>query len=206
MPRRYSPENFWSRPEVRRLEAKHRALLRYLYDQADTVGVYVADPEIASIHIGCTVTEADLDSLQPLVEKKNNLYWIKSFLSDTYGNLDTNSPIHERLIEKLEASGFRCPNKKLKSSKPTKPKFDEYCTSVGISQSDGDHLWSSWEDNGWCNGKTGKPIKDWRAMLRNYKKHNWLPSQKLGLNVLNAETKFTRSRTPNSNGLKEFGT
>jgi hypothetical protein len=39
-------------------------------------------------------------------------------------------------------------------------------------------VWDKWQGNGFTNG--GKPMKDWRAVLRSWKGYGYLPSQKQG--------------------------
>lgn len=52
----------------------------------------------------------------------------------------------------------------------------EFCKSEGISNSDADWFYYKGEGNGWTNG--GKPILDWKATLRSWKRAGYLPSQK----------------------------
>lgn len=52
----------------------------------------------------------------------------------------------------------------------------EYCQSLDLETSDGVYLWNHWEGNGWVNG--GNRIKDWKATVRAWKTHGYLPSQK----------------------------
>jgi hypothetical protein len=65
--------------------------------------------------------------------------------------------------------------------KPSKRKGTEeelraYAFEIGLLKSDGSYLCDKWEGNGWTND--GKPIKDWRATMRSWKRLGILPSQR----------------------------
>lgn len=52
----------------------------------------------------------------------------------------------------------------------------EYVRSLGLPDSDGAHLWNTWESNGWMRGS--QKIKDWKAAVRTWQTGGYLPSQK----------------------------
>ncbi len=56
----------------------------------------------------------------------------------------------------------------------------EFSRGEGIQESDADWFFYKGKGNGWMNG--GKPILDWKATLRSWKRANYLPSQKNGGN------------------------
>lgn len=64
-------------------------------------------------------------------------------------------------------------------SKATEAELITYVQTLGLPISDGSYLFDKWEGNGWTNG--GKPIKCWKATVRQFKKGGWLPSFKTGL-------------------------
>lgn len=52
----------------------------------------------------------------------------------------------------------------------------EFAREEGISEADADWFYWKGEGNGWTNG--GKPILDWKATLRSWKRGGYLPSQR----------------------------
>lgn len=63
-----------------------------------------------------------------------------------------------------------------KKEKPTIDDVRLFCSESGLLESDGDYMFHHWESNGWT--KSGKPIKNWQAMIRSWKSAKYLPSQK----------------------------
>ncbi len=55
-------------------------------------------------------------------------------------------------------------------------KVREFCKAEGISMLDAEWFYHKGRGNGWTNG--GKPILDWKATLRSWKRAGYLPSQK----------------------------
>lgn len=51
-----------------------------------------------------------------------------------------------------------------------------FCESLNLPASDGTSMFWKWEGSGWLN--SGKPIKNWQAVIRQWKSSSWLPSQK----------------------------
>lgn len=86
---------------------------------------------------------------------------------------------------------------KIKKSmaKPLIEEVAAFCKSIGLPESDGNATFWKWESNDWMNGK--KPIKNWKATIRQWNESGWLPSQKnpttpTGTRPVNEQTK-TRS-------------
>ena len=52
----------------------------------------------------------------------------------------------------------------------------EFCKADGITMQDAEWFYHKGRGNGWTNG--GKPILDWKATLRSWKRAGYLPSQK----------------------------
>ncbi len=52
----------------------------------------------------------------------------------------------------------------------------QYAKTKGISESDAEGFFDSMEAGGWT--RAGKPLKDWKAALRNWKRNQWLASQR----------------------------
>jgi hypothetical protein len=62
------------------------------------------------------------------------------------------------------------------TQKPTIEEVQSFAVEVGLPASDGAAMFWKWEGNGWSNGN--KPIKNWQAVIRQWKSSGWLPSQK----------------------------
>jgi hypothetical protein len=56
----------------------------------------------------------------------------------------------------------------------------EYCSSLGLPESDAEAVFAKWQGNGWTN--RGQKIRDWKATIRSWKLQGYLPSQRLSLN------------------------
>ena len=57
-----------------------------------------------------------------------------------------------------------------------KKTVESYCTEIGLPASDGTACYNRWQGNGWT--VSGKPICDWKATIRSWRDHGYLPSQK----------------------------
>ena len=74
------------------------------------------------------------------------------------------------------------------SSKNKQPSFDEvlfFCQSIGLNRIDAEYMDDSWKMSGFTNNK--KPVKDWQAQIRNWKRMQYLPSTK-GMAQINKPT------------------
>jgi hypothetical protein len=58
----------------------------------------------------------------------------------------------------------------------TVKEVEDFCESEGLPRSDGETFWHSHEANGWTTNN--KPIKNWQAKIRSWKKQGFMPSQK----------------------------
>ena len=65
------------------------------------------------------------------------------------------------------------------TKKNKKPSYDdtfEFCKKIGLAKIDAEYMQDKWLETGFKNN--GKPIKDWQAQIRNWKRMNYLPSTK----------------------------
>lgn len=97
------------------------------------------------------------------------------------------SPRHSRkgkdsLGTLVSASGSGSDSEKNGDSKG-KPKDREevisYVRELGLPETDGHYYFDKWQAGGFVNA--GKPIRDWRALIRSHKAAGYLPSQKRGI-------------------------
>lgn len=61
-------------------------------------------------------------------------------------------------------------------TRPAQEDIEAYVLTLGLPKTDGTACFEKWTGNGWKNG--GAPIKDWKATIRSWKLHGYLPSQK----------------------------
>ena len=65
------------------------------------------------------------------------------------------------------------------TKKNKKPSFDDtfdFCNKIGLTRTDAEYMQDKWLETGFKNN--GKPIKDWQAQIRNWKRMSYLPSTK----------------------------
>jgi hypothetical protein len=65
------------------------------------------------------------------------------------------------------------------TKKNKKPSFDDtfdFCNKIGLTRTDAEYMHDKWLETGFKNN--GKPIKDWQAQIRNWKRMSYLPSTK----------------------------
>lgn len=61
-------------------------------------------------------------------------------------------------------------------ARATQGEMEAYADSLGLPPDDGAYFFDRMETSGWKIG--GKPIKDWQAGIRSWKRAGYLPSQK----------------------------
>jgi uncharacterized protein YdaU (DUF1376 family) len=78
----------------------------------------------------------------------------------------------------LDAAPTTPPSKK---SKPrgTLEELRAYAVEIGMPAEDGEDCFDRWQGNGWKNN--GKPIADWQATMKTWKRRGYLASQKTGI-------------------------
>lgn len=62
--------------------------------------------------------------------------------------------------------------KSKKFVKPTVEQIQDYCNEKNYDI-DAERFFDYYEANGWVQGKQGKPIKDWKAAVRNWNRNNF---------------------------------
>ncbi len=81
--------------------------------------------------------------------------------------------------------------------KGTVEELTAFCKSIGLDESDGMKTFLKWEANGWT--VNGKPIKSWKATIRSWQAHGYMPSQKdLAMQSVKPKTIYTRQEYENA--------
>lgn len=91
------------------------------------------------------------------------------------------TPHGSHAVESEKPNGFRLvsnqePPAKKSKAKGTADELKAYAVELGMPASDGEWCFDKWEGNGWKND--GKPIADWKATMRVWKRSRYLASQK----------------------------
>ena len=63
-----------------------------------------------------------------------------------------------------------------------------FCTELGLPRTDAEYYDDHWKANGYRIGNNR--VKDWKAVIRNHKRHGWLPSQKSKSATSNSKKKY----------------
>ena len=103
MAKRFTDTDLWDKQWFSTLSCKHKCLIRFLFDKCDQSGVWSSNFAIASVYIGETVTEHDIDILSSRVKKiGEKKYFIIDFIDFQYGILSPACKPHIKIISLLE--------------------------------------------------------------------------------------------------------
>ena len=69
MAKRFTDTDLWDKEWFSTLSCKHKCLIRFLFDKCDQSGVWSSNFALASVYIGETVTEYDIEILSSRVKK-----------------------------------------------------------------------------------------------------------------------------------------
>jgi hypothetical protein len=104
MAKRFTDNSKWKKLWIRRLEPKYKLFWFYLLDNCDHAGIYDADIESASFHIGLDYSEEEI--LQTFDRKikiiKKDKWFIPKFVEYQYGELNENNRAHLSVIKILK--------------------------------------------------------------------------------------------------------
>lgn len=208
MAKRFTDTDKWKRPWFRSLNPKARWVWIYLLDTCENTGVWIADFETMSLHLGFKVSAADLFNwLQDkLIQLEHDKYFIPSFVNFQYGELNPENKAHKPVLKVLEkyaskdllGSSLQAPSKDLPSpieGAQDKDKDKELDKARGdargeVSLADLEQVYASYPlKKGKSKGlkilareiKTRAQLSDLRLSVANY-----------SLSVQNTEAKFIK--------------
>jgi hypothetical protein len=207
--KRFTATDKWDKSWYRALKPRHKCLWDYVTSKCDCAGVWEPDWELASFQIGEKLTASDLAAFGERIKVFNGgKVFVVKFVEFQYGELSDQCRPHHAILKTLKRHGIGyakgiCTLEEQEQEQdnpegvqgeppetpPTEPPKDHrkpeskdavvaYAGELGLPSSDGESVWDKWQGNGFTNG--GKPMKDWRAVLRSWKGYGYLPSQKQG--------------------------
>lgn len=119
MSKRFTGTEKWSHGWFRKLLPKLKCVWFYLLDKCDHAGVWIADFEAVSFHVGEEITEADFAVFGDKLKKfDGDKYFIPTFIEFQYGELNPENRVHKSVISILEKQGlYKPPISSLKGAK-----------------------------------------------------------------------------------------
>lgn len=104
MAKRFTDTNIWSKEWFMKLRPKHKCLVRFLFDNCDSSGVWQPNWGLASYQIGEKMTEDDLKKLprnqyEMLPDGK---IFLPDFIPFQYGELKETCPAHKPVFKTIE--------------------------------------------------------------------------------------------------------
>lgn len=120
MAKRFTDTDKWKRPWFRGLNLKARWAWIYICDTCDHAGLWIADFETMSVHVGFKVSESDLESWFPdkIIRIDADKYFVPSFIEFQYGELREDSRPHQAVIKALVKNGIDPKNLTLSKGYP----------------------------------------------------------------------------------------
>lgn len=195
MPKRFTDTEKWERPWFRGLPSNYKLLWVFICDRCDVAGIWHCDFDLVSFMIGAPVDEKTATELfTKQIEIKDGKWIIKEFASFQYGSFRKSShPFHKMLVKKIDTvsigykEGIDTLQVKDKESLKTKDinnttkwptpiEVEEYAKSIDFKL-DGEYFCSYQDARGW-ELKKGIRVKDWRAVIRTWKKNDSLNNGK----------------------------
>ena len=115
MAKRFTESGKWKKKWIRQLDPKYKLFWFYLLDNCDHAGVFDADIESSSFHIGLEYTEKEVLEVfnRKIVPFKTDKWFIPKFVEYQYGELNENNRAHLSVINILNKYNLLDPNKTL---------------------------------------------------------------------------------------------
>jgi hypothetical protein len=104
MAKRFTDNGIWKKGWFMKLPAHLKLFWQYLRDDCDAAGVWEPNFDIASVFVGESISEKDLEVFGDRVEKlTNGKFWLTTFIEFQYNNnLSEKSPAHKPIISSLK--------------------------------------------------------------------------------------------------------
>ncbi len=104
MTKRFTDTEKWGHAWFRKLEPKYKCAWIYLIDKCDHAGIWLADFEAMSFHIGEDITKVDIERVfaEKLKIIGDERYLIQSFIDFQYGELNQNNRVHKSVMSKID--------------------------------------------------------------------------------------------------------
>lgn len=107
MAKRFTDSEKWSHSWFRKLLPELKCVWFYLLDKCNHAGIWIADFEAVSFHVGKEITESDLIHFgEKLYKFDGDKYFITSFIDFQYGELNPENRAHKSVICILEKQGL----------------------------------------------------------------------------------------------------
>ena len=107
MAKRFTATDKWDKIWYRRLPPHHKCFWDYICCKCDIAGIWEIDLGLASYQIGADIHDDDLRLFgDRLVELDGGKVFIEPFIHFQYGELSIKSPVHLKVIERLERQGI----------------------------------------------------------------------------------------------------
>ena len=103
MAKRFTESTKWKKLWIRKLDPKYKLFWFYLLDNCDHAGIFDADIESASFHIGIEYKEKEILETfdRKIVIIKKDKWFIPKFVEYQYGELNENNRAHLSVINIL---------------------------------------------------------------------------------------------------------
>ena len=117
MAKRFTESTKWKKLWIRKLNPKYKLFWFYLLDNCDHAGIYDADIESASFHIGIEYNKEEILETfnRKIVPFKKDKWFIPKFVEYQYGELNENNRAHLSVINILTKYKLLGSNKALNS-------------------------------------------------------------------------------------------
>lgn len=104
MSKRFTDTNKWDHAWFRKLDPKFKCVWIYLIDKCDHAGIWIADFEAMSFHIGKNITKEDVEEIfyEKIKKIGADRYLIQSFIDFQYGELNENNRVHKSVMNRID--------------------------------------------------------------------------------------------------------
>lgn len=103
MPKRFVDTELWDKEWFMNLSAKHKLLIKFIFDKCDVAGIWEANFSLATTYIGQKITDQDLKPLgKHLLKIAPGKFFVTDFISFQYGTLSEKSNPHLKVISILK--------------------------------------------------------------------------------------------------------